>query len=168
MTTITQWEAARLGMFDGAPAKTEDPFHSVDSLRNEGTTGGIDGEGSIPCGWAVAKGAADDGCKPVGSDDDQIAGITTKPPEKSSSSALDAVHRSGRMVGVLRFGDIRARPAEAVRAGDQVLALVACAGQLGGTGSGAVGPGRLIVRGARWLTTTSTNELGTVEVLGRG
>jgi hypothetical protein len=150
----------------GQLADETEPF--VDTLINESETNGLDDAGLIDFGVAVAVGTADDGCKVVDSNADVVAGITTRMPLMPALPADSLIgYKTGAAVGVLRFGTIFATAVENVSAGDQVLAIVGSEGGLGGVTSGIAGTGRLVVTGARWLTTTTSGSVGKIEVVGR-
>lgn len=157
----------------GLPGQLADETETfIDTLINESTTGGLTiagVAGGIDFGVAVAKGSADNGCKVVDSNGDIICGISVRLPLASALPATTPVtgFKSRQAVPVLRFGTICAKAVENVKRGDQVLAVVASPTGLGGVTSGIAGTGRLVVPGARWLTTTSANAVGIIEVIGR-
>lgn len=139
-----------------------------DSLYNEATTGGIDTLGTIDFGVGVAKGTADNGIVPISSNSDICVGISTRLPLMSGTPPTPVIGwRSNHMVGVKRIGKMYAVPYEAVRAGDVVIAIVAQGGKLGGSKGGVVGTGRLLVKGARWETTTAASAVGIISVIDR-
>ena len=140
---------------------------AIDTFINESTSLGLDSAGMIDFGIAVCRATADNGCKLVSGDSDVIVGITTRKAFVPAPATGIIGYASGKAVGILRIGDIFATAVEAVRAGDQVLALTASAGGLAGTKGGVAGTGRLVVPGARWKTTTAANAVGIIEVLGR-
>jgi hypothetical protein len=135
--------------------------HSTQSFYNAGTTGGVDGMGTIAAGFAVAQGTADNHVRPITADDDVVAGIACWLREHPMPMVPPT-----RMALLARLGPVLAVPCEDVRARDQVVAIVAKGGQLAGTKGGPVGPGRLLVPGAIWRTDGRAGEVGRINVCG--
>ncbi len=118
---------------------------------------------AIQYGQAVARGAADDTCKPPSLDTDIIIGFALRQPTTAADplTSLTSYPQFGA-VPVMREGDMIAVPFENVKAGDDVLSITAQKGLLGGTTSGAAGAGRVAVPGAVWDTTTPAGMPGKI------
>lgn len=117
----------------------------------------------IDFGVAVARGAADDTCKPIGADADKILGISVRIATKVSANGTVNYERYDA-VPVLRHGHIRAIAYENVVRGDAVISVTAQAGKLSGTTAGAAGAGRVAVAGATWDTTTAAGQIGLIRI----
>lgn len=103
-------------------------------------------------------------CKVMAADTDQQLGISVRVPlQPASTDGNNTVtYKQGDMVAVMRDGIIACKAVEAVRRNDQVLAITAQGGALGGSKGGVAGAGRVDVIGAKWLDDVAANEVGRV------
>lgn len=146
-----------------------------DTVVNEASSGGVDGNGLIDFGVAVAKGTADNGVVPLSATDGSqvVAGISSRFASMSATAPANIIgHKTGKEFGLYRTGDVVAIAAEDVRAGDEVIALptaitvaTGVTANLGGAKGGAAnGTTRLGMRGHKWKTTTARGKKGVVSV----
>lgn len=112
-------------------------------------------------------------CKAMAADTDLILGIVVRNAliQPASTDGVNTVtYKQYDEVGVMYDGDIWCIAAEAVRAGDQALAITAGgsgnsnAGAIGGSKGGAAGSGRVDIPGAKWLDTTASGAVGRVRI----
>lgn len=130
-----------------------------ESMTNESAT-------PIEFGRAVARGAADDTCKPVGADTDAIIGISIRYAIRPANLSGLVLYSQYDTVPVAKEAFIWAIATEAVTRGDAVLSLTAGGGTLTGTTGGAVGAGRIAVPNAKWATTVAAGALGKIRIYG--
>ena len=128
-----------------------------ESKTNENAT-------SIDFGVAVCRGAADDTCKPQLLDADKIIGISIRSPIQSADLSGNISYLQRASVSIMREGYMFVVPFENVVRGDQVLAITAQTGKLGGVTGGAAGVGRVVVPGATWESTTAAGQVGQVRI----
>lgn len=163
MTTILEtvgganFSPAFQGMIaDGEPVQ-------IDSFVNTSAT-------SIDFGILVVRDTADRSCKVMAADTDQQLGISVRHADMVTDSSGNVMFLRYASVPVLRDGVIWVKAAEAVRRGDQVLAITAGgagnanAGALGGSQGGVAGSGRVDVPGAVWEDTTASGSLGRIRI----
>jgi hypothetical protein len=145
--------------FEGQIATLDHPV--TISRKNESAT-------AISFGRAVARGASG-GCKPPGASGDIIIGISVRDTAAVVASTdgnnTTTIAQNG-MVTVLKDGHIYAVAIEAVRDGDQVLALTSGGGTLTGTQGGAASSTRLVVTGAVWQGAVGAGEIGIIRISG--
>lgn len=124
---------------------------------------------------AVDVSTVDNGCRPWAADADKFAGISvrTGPFGTASTDGLNTVnYPTTSSVPLLRDGVIFVQAAEAVRADDQALILLAggagngTAGAIGGSKGGLAGTGRVAFPGmdAVWLDATASGAIGRIQV----
>jgi hypothetical protein len=152
----------------GYPGQIADQEEAItDSRTNEGAT-------AIDFGVAVVLGTVGDRtCKVMSSDSDKILGISVRRPiHPASSDGNNTVNYAQyKSVEILRAGVIWVLAAEAVREGDQVLALTAggsgntSAGSFGGSKGGVAGSGRIDVPNAVWEDTTASGAVGRIRIM---
>lgn len=155
------------------------PF-AVTTYVNAGTTGvvnaagGIDGNGTLEFGSAVADGAIEGTVIPfVGSQ--TVRGITSRMPEMSATAPGNLVgYPTGKELGIYVIGEIYACAAEAVRQDDQVIALATpyawahgttnLGGAKGGAGNGTT---RVLMTGHKWKGAVAQGEIGIIQIIGQ-
>lgn len=155
----------------GVPGQIVDQkFHQVNSFVNEHAN-------TIDFGVAVFRGTIGNAtCKPMTNTNDVPLGISVRNAERPASTDgnLTVNYASKDTVGVLSDGEIWVKAAEAVREGDQVLALTAggagnsSPGALGGSQGGVAGTDRVDIPNAVWMTTTASGAMGKVMIKGVG
>lgn len=150
-----------VALFPGQVATQE--FSQTGTLINSGSN-------PIDFGVAVARDTTDAtgrSCKKIAADGDLIEGITTMSSllNPASTDGLNTVnYPEGESVGILYDGQIGAVAVEAVQGGDEVISITAQGGALGGTHSGAVGSGRVLVPGARWMQDVASGGIGRIRI----
>jgi hypothetical protein len=150
----------------------------LDTVYNEATTGGLDSStGLLDFGVACKVGSGTSAAgrlnvAPIETTDTAatVAGITSRLPNVKSANPSDNVTGwpSKHSVSIVRIGRRFAIPCENVRENDQVFAISASKGQLGGSTVAGAGSGRLIVKGAVWETTTAAGAVGIIKISDRG
>jgi hypothetical protein len=154
--------------------------YALTTYINAGTTGtvnvagGIDGNGTLDFGVAVADGSVEGTVVPfVGSQ--VVRGITSRFAEMSSTTPGNLVgYPTGKEVGIYVMGEIIACAAEDVRADDQVIALATpyawahgttnLGGAKGGAGNGTT---RVLMTGHKWKGATLQGALGIIQIIGQ-
>lgn len=131
----------------------------IESKTNESAT-------AIDYGIAVARGAADDTCKPPAADGDKLIGISVRHAIRPADSSNNVTYARYDSVPIMREGYIYAIPFENVTRDDQVLSITAQGGKLGGVTGGAAGAGRVVLPNAKWETTTVAGSVGIVRISG--
>lgn len=141
---------------------TEEPS-DIDSFVNTSAT-------AVDFGRMVVRDTNDRSCKVMAADADLQLGFSARHPESPAST--DGVNTVNyiqyKSVPVMRFGVMFVLAAEDVRRGDQVLAITAGGGTVGGSKGGVAGSGRIDVPGAVWEDTTSATTIGRIRVFGSG
>jgi len=149
----------------------------LDTVYNEATTGGLDSAGLLDFGVACKVGSGTNAAgrlnvSPIETTDTAavVAGITSRFPVVKSANPSDNVvgWPSKHSVSIVRIGRRFAIPCENVTENDQVLAIAASNGRLGGNTVDKAGSGRLTVKGAVWETTTASGAVGIIKVSDRG
>jgi hypothetical protein len=149
----------------------------LDTVYNEAITGGLDSAGLLDFGVACKVGSGTNSAgrlnvSPIETSDTAavVAGITSRFPVVASASPSDNVvgWPSKHSVSIVRIGRRFAIPCENVTERDQVLAISAYNGRLGGATGGAAASGRLTVTGAVWETTTTAGQVGVIKISDRG
>jgi len=151
----------------------DDQECSIMSRINESTTGGTSTAtpGMMDFGIAVSKGTNPGCCKIIAQSELPI-GITVRNPVLSPDGLNNMGYAPTTAVGIMYLGDIFCTAYETVTDGDEVLALTAQGGQLGGiTGGPANSSTRLVVPGAQWVaeigqTTITAGTIGRVRLTG--
>jgi hypothetical protein len=145
---------------DGEPAQ-------IDSFTLSGAT-------EMDFGILVVRDTADRSCKVMAADTDQQVGISVRHADMVTDASGNVKYRQYMSVPVLRDGVIFVKAAEAVRRGDQVLAITAggagntAAGAFGGSQGGVAGSGRVDVPGAVWEDTTASGAIGRIRIKSAG
>lgn len=155
--TLTTYGGTELDLGYEGQLTHELGFTDIDHKINESAT-------IIDFGRAVARGATDNSCKPMGADADKLIGISVRSVMTTYTSAGEVNYPRYASVPVLKTGYIFAKAAENVTQGDAVLALTAGGGTLGGTTGGAAGTGRVALTGAVWETTTASGSIGKIRI----
>jgi hypothetical protein len=161
-----------------AGAEATGSISEKDTFINEATTNGIDSAGTIDYGVIVAKGTEDKGVVPLTASNgsQRVQGLTTRVALQSASLPGNVVgYKTGAAVPVARLGDYVVYAAEAVREGDEVIALATTVTistgittNVGGAKGGvANGTTRLACVGMKWKTTTAAQAKGIVSVYSR-
>jgi hypothetical protein len=149
----------------------------LDTVYNEATTGGLDSAGLLDFGVACKVGTGTNAAgrknvSPIETTDTAavVAGITSRFPVVKSANPSDNVvgWPSKHSASIVRYGRRFAIPCENVTEGDQVFAIAASKGQLGGSTAAGAGSGRLKVTGATWDTTTASGAVGIIKISDRG
>ena len=149
----------------------------LDTVYNEAITGGLDSAGLLDFGVACKVGSGTNAAgklnvSPIETTDTTatVAGITSRFPVVKSANPSDNVvgWPSKHSVSIVRIGRRFAIPCENVTDGDQVIAIAASKGQLGGVTVAPAGSGRLTVKGAVWDTTTASGAVGIIKISDRG
>ncbi len=150
----------------------DDQECSIMSRINESTTGGTSTAtpGMMDFGIAVGKGTNPGCCKFLATSELPI-GITVRNPVMSPDGLNNVGYAPTMAVGIMYLGDIFVQAYETVTDGDEVLALTAHGGQLGGITGGAASSTRLVVPGANWVaelgqTTIAAGTIGRVRLTG--
>ena len=155
------------------------PF-AVTTYVNAGTTGtvnaagGIDGNGTLEFGSAVADGSVEGTVIPF-TGTQTVRGITSRMAEMSATAPGNLVgYLTGAAVGIYVIGEIIACAAEDVRADDQVIALATpyawghgttnLGGAKGGAGNGTT---RVLMTGHKWKGATLQGALGIIQIIGQ-
>jgi hypothetical protein len=130
--------------------------------------------GTIDFGVAVFwdTGDADGSCRPQNGASDFCLGISVREPLMvASTDGLTTVnYAKNANVPVMIDGTIFVQAAEAVRAGDEVIAILAggagnsSPGALGSIAGGATSSSRLLVPGAVWVDTVASGAIGRVRI----
>lgn len=123
----------------------------------------------IGFGRVVARDAAGQ-CKAPALDANVILGIAARHSVKESpgfgqSNAFQVGYAQNDTVPILKKGDIYCVAAENVTMDDQALSITASNGTVGGVTGGAAGTGRIVIPGAKWLTTTASGLIGLVRIV---
>ena len=137
----------------------------IDTFTNTGSL-------AMDFGVLAVRDTADRACKQMAADTDQQLGIVVRNPLRPASTDGNNTvsYKQYDSVPVLRDGVIVVRAAEAVRRGDQVLALTAggsgntSLGSFGGSEGGVAGSGRVDVPGAIWEDTVASGKLGRIRI----
>ncbi len=137
----------------------------IDTFTNTGAA-------ALDFGILAVRDTADRSCKQMAADTDLQLGITVRNPLKPASTDGNNTvnYAQYALVPVLRDGVIVVRAAEAVRRGDQVLAITAGGagntnlGSFGGSKGGAAGAGRVDVPNAVWEDTVASGALGRIRI----
>jgi len=133
--------------------------NTIESKTNESAT-------ALDFGVAVARGAADDTCKPQGADGDKLIGISARHAIRPADASNNVVYNRYDSVPIVREGYVYVVAFENVTRDDQVLAITAQTGKLGGVTGGAAGAGRIVLPNAKWETTTTAGSVGIVRISG--
>jgi hypothetical protein len=133
--------------------------NTIESKTNESAT-------AIDYGIAVARGAADDTCKPPAADGDKLIGISVRHAIRPADSANNVVYNRYDSVPIMREGYIYVTAFENVTRDDQALSITAQGGKVGGVTGGAAGAGRVVIPNAKWETTTTAGNIGIVRISG--
>jgi hypothetical protein len=135
-----------------------EPFQ-IDSFVNTSAT-------AVDFGRVVVRDTTDRSCKVMAADTDQILGISVRNPlAPASTDGNNTVNfPQYASVPVMRDGVVFAVAAENVRRGDQVLAITAGGGTLGGSQGGVAGSGRVDVAGAIWEDTVASGAVGRIRI----
>lgn len=130
------------------------------------------GSAALDFGILAVRDTADRSCKQMAADADLQLGIVVRnalmPATTDGNNTVNYAQYAS--VPVLRDGVIVVRAAEAVRRGDQVLAITAGGsgnsnpGAFGGSKGGAAGSGRVDVPGAVWEDTVASGKLGRIRI----
>lgn len=150
----------------------DDQECSIMSRINESTTGGtsLATPGMMDFGIAVGRGTNPGCCKFLAASELPI-GITVRNPVMSPDGLNQMGYAPTTAVGIMYLGDIFCTAYETVTDGDEVLALTAQGGKLGGITGGAASSTRLVVPGAQWVaeigqTTIAAGKIGRVRLTG--
>jgi hypothetical protein len=152
----------------GKPGQIADLESSQIITKQNAQTGIIDfGVGVF---WDT--GDVDGSCRPQTGSGDFCLGISVAEPLMvASTDGLDTVnYAQWSNVPVLIDGTIYVQAAEATRAQDEVVAILAggagntAVGALGGVQGGAVSSTRLLVPGAIWLDSVASGAIGRVRI----
>lgn len=158
-----QFPAGIAGMLaDNEPAQ-------IDSFINSGSS-------DLDFGILAVRDTSDRTCKVMAADADLQLGITVRnlTQRPSNLTTPSTVYKQYDTVPVLRDGVIWVQAAEAVRRGDQVLAITAGGsgnanlGSFGGSKGGAAAGGRVDVPGAVWEDTTASGAVGRIRIKSAG
>lgn len=137
----------------------------IDSFTNTGSL-------AMDFGVLAVRDTSDRTCKQMAADADLQLGIVVRNPLRPASTDGNntVTYKQYDSVPVLRDGVIVVRAAEAVRRGDQVLALTAggagntSLGSFGGSKGGAAAGGRVDVPNAVWEDTVASGALGRIRI----
>ena len=137
----------------------------IATFTNSGST-------ALDFGILAVRDTNDGTCKVMAADTDLQLGIVVRNPLKPASTDGNNTvnYKQYDSVPVLFDGVIVVRAAEAVRGGDQVLAITAGgsgnsnAGAFGGSKGGVAGSGRVDVPGAVWMDTVASGALGRIRI----
>jgi hypothetical protein len=155
------------------------PF-ALTTYVNAGTTGavnaagGIDGNGTLDFGVAVADGSTEGTVIPfVGSQ--TVRGITSRFAEMAATAPGNVVgYPTGKELSIYVMGEIYACAAEDVRKDDQVIALATPYAwahgttNLGGTKGGiANGTTRVSMNCHKWKGAVAQGEIGIIQIVGQ-
>ena len=121
---------------------------------------------AIDFGVLVVRDTTVDGtCKPMAADTDQQLGISVRNAVGINASSANVVNYAQyASVPVMNDGVVFVTAAEAVRAGDAVLALTAGPGTFASSKGGVAGSGRVAVTGAIWLDTVAASGIGRIRI----
>lgn len=133
--------------------------NTIESKTNESAT-------AIDFGIAVARGAADDTCKPPAADGDKLIGISVRHAIRPADSSNNVLYNRYDSVPIMREGYIYVTAFENVTRDDQALSITAQGGKVGGVTGGAAGAGRVVIPNAKWETTTTAGNIGIVRISG--
>jgi len=137
----------------------------LDSFTNTGSA-------AIDFGILAVRDTGDRSCKLMAADTDQQLGITVRNPIRAASTDGNNTvnYPQYSEVVVMRLGVVFVQAAEAVRRGDQVLAITAggagnaALGSFGGSKGGVAGSGRVDVIGAVWEDTVASGGIGRIRI----
>ena len=152
----------------GKPGQPADLQNSQIITRQNSTATVIDF--GVAAFWDA--GDADGSCRVQTGSTDQCLGLTVAEPLMvASSDGLDTVNYARYAnVPIMIDGPLYVQVAENTRAEDEVVAILGggagntSPGALGGIAGGAVSGTRLLVPGAKWLTTALSGGIGKVQI----
>lgn len=152
----------------GIPGQIADLESAQVRTRQNSQTGTIDF--GVAVFWDT--GDADGSCRPQNGASDFCVGISVREPLMVASTDGNTTvnYAKNANVPILEDGVIFVQAAEAVRAQDEVMALLSggggnsSAGALGSIAGGAASSSRLLVPGAVWLDTTASGGIGRVRI----
>jgi hypothetical protein len=156
---------------------------AINTFVNAGTTGtinaagGIDGNGTVDFGVAVADGTTAGTIVPFSATNGSqtIRGITSRLAQMSATAPNNVIgYPTNAELGVYIIGEVNVAAAEDVRADDAVVALSTPyswghgSTNLGGTKGGpANGTTRVLMTGHKWKYAVLQGEVGVVLIIGQ-